>query len=294
MRGKRVLVTGASSGIGLVAARRLAEKGAEVILVCRDRERGEAARQAVAAARGGPMPFLLVADLSSQHAVRGLADEVKGRFGHLDVLLNNAGAVFARRALSVDGIERTFATNHLAPFLLTLLLLGLLRAAPAGRVVTVASRVHAASLDFDNLQGERGYRAMRAYGQSKLENVVFTYELARRLEGGTVTANCLAPGLVATNFGRNAGGLVSLVPRLLALTPLSVSPEEGAKTSIYLASSPEVAGVSGRYFYRCKEARSKPVSYDRAVAGRLWSRSAELTGRDLAGSRPSASVGEEA
>lgn len=279
MHGKRVLITGASSGIGLVAARRLAERGAEVVLVCRDEQRGEAAlREVTAQASPGAAPSLLLADLSSQAAVRALAAEVRDRFAHLDVLLNNAGAVFARREASADGIEMTFATNHLAPFLLTLLLMDLLRAAPSGRVVTVASRVHAGRLDLDDLQGERSYSAMQAYGQSKLENILFTYELARRLSGTNVTANCLAPGLVASNFGRNAGGLLGLLSRLLALTLLAVTPEEGAKTSVHLASSPEVKDMSGRYFYRCQEARSKPVSYDQAVAARLWEISADLTG----------------
>lgn len=278
MRDRRALVTGANSGIGLVTAKRLAALGAEVIMVCRDARRGAAAHGEVAAQATGRGPVLLQADLSSQRSIRNLASTLGNDYERLDALVNNAGAVFVKRELTEDGIERTFATNHLAPFLLTHLLLPLLGKATGGRVVTVASRVHAGDLDFDNLQGERRYSTMKAYGRSKLDNILFTYELARRLGPGPVTANCLAPGLVSSNFGRNAGGIISLIPRLLALTPLSVSPEEGARTSIYLASSPDVESVTGAYFYKCKAARSKPITYDTDVARRLWNVSARLVG----------------
>lgn len=283
MIGTKAIVTGANSGIGLVTAKRLAELGAEVLMVCRDAERGRHAQAEVARVASGAKPGLFLADLGNQQSIRRLANEVVDAHDRAEVLVNNAGAVFGKRELTPDGIEKTFATNHIGPFLLTHLLLPVLRRASAARIVTVASRVHAGSLDFDNLQGERRYSAMRAYECSKLENILFTYELARRLGPGSITANCLAPGLVSSNFGRNVGGLLGLMPRVLALTPFSVSPEEGAKTSIYLASSPEVEGVTGRYYYRCKETESKPVSYDRRIAERLWEISARLVGVQSSG-----------
>lgn len=282
MTGRIALITGANSGIGFVTALRLAEKGAEILMVCRDRERGEAALSTIAKHAPAAPSSLYLADLGNQASIRALSDRIGSRYEHLDVLVNNAGAVFGRRELTTQRNEKTFATNHLAPFLLTLLLLPLLRRSPSARVVTVSSRVHAGAIDFDDLQGERSYSAMQAYGRSKLENILFTYELARRLGPGSITANCLAPGLVSTNFGRSAGGLISLIPRLLSLTPLSISPEEGAKTSVFLASAPEVEGVTGQYFYKCRAVRSKPISYDRAVAGKLWQISEELTGISLA------------
>ena len=278
MHGKLVLITGANSGLGLVSAERLAERGAEVLMICRDRRKGEAALENVARRAAGPAPVLFLTDLSSQASLARLIEDVRGRYDRIDVLLNNAGAVFPRREKSAEGIELTFATNHLAAFILSLRLFDLLKAAPSGRIVTVSSRLHAARLDFDNLQGELNYGVISAYARSKLENILFTYELARRIEGSGVTANCLAPGLVATNFGVNTGRLISLIPRLLALTPLAITPEEGAKTQVYLAASPEVEGISGRYFFKCKEKRTKPVSYDATAASKLWEISVRLTG----------------
>lgn len=281
MAGRKVLITGANSGIGFVTALRLAEQGAEILMVCRDRERGEAALSTIAKHAPAIAPSLHLADLSSQASIRALCGRIGSYHERLDVLVNNAGAVFSRRELTTDGVEKTFATNHLAPFLLTRLLLPLLRLSMSARIVTVSSRVHAGAIDFENLQGERSYSAMEAYGRSKLENILFTYELARRLGPGSITANCLAPGLVSTNFGRSAGGLISLIPRLLSLTPLAISPEEGARTSVFLASAPDVEGVTGQYFYKCKAVRSKPISYDKAIAGRLWEISEKLSGVDL-------------
>src|SRR5579859_1049749 len=215
MDGKVVLITGANSGVGFATARQLAELGAVVIMVCRDPGRGSAARNAVAQVATGPEPTLLLADLSSQAAVYALSDEVHARFARIDVLLNNAGAIFARRELTADGIEKTFAVNHLAPFLLTNLLLDLVRASPAGRIVTVASESHSGRLDFDNLQGERRYSFLAAYNRSKLGNILFTYELARRLAGTGVTANCLSPGPTMTRFGDEMRGLPALFPLLM-------------------------------------------------------------------------------
>jgi NAD(P)-dependent dehydrogenase (short-subunit alcohol dehydrogenase family) len=280
MRGKTVLVTGASSGIGLAASRHLAALGAELIMVARDPVRGAAARDEVAAVALGPQPVFLAADLSSQQAIHLLADQLHTRYERLDVLINNAGTACRRRELTVDGIERTLATNHLAPFLLTRLVLDLLLAAPAGRIVTVTSETHSGALDFDNLQGERHYHFFGAYARSKLANILFTYELARRLQGTTVTANCFTPGPTATNLGRGAGGLMGVTSGLvhvLALTPLGSSADKGALPAVYLASSPAVAGLSGRYFKRLRVARSKPITYDARVAARLWSISERLT-----------------
>jgi NAD(P)-dependent dehydrogenase (short-subunit alcohol dehydrogenase family) len=272
---KTVLITGANSGIGFAAARALAELGARVLMVCRDAERGARARIEVAKAAAGPAPELLLADLSSSAAIRALALDVNRRFATIDVLINNAGSIFARRELTAEGIERTFATNHLGPFLLTNLLLERVSAA-GGRIVNVASEAYPSSLDFDNLQGEKRYGFLSAYLRSKLENIIFTFDLARRLESTGVTVNCLSPGPTHTRFGDNLTGLAGLFPRLTK--PLFVSPEKGARTLIYLASAPEVADVSGRFFLRRRAIRTKPVTRDRDVAARLWRISADLVG----------------
>jgi retinol dehydrogenase 12 len=290
MKEKIVLITGANSGIGFATARRLAESGAFVVMVCRDPARGEAARNDVAKVATGPNPKLLLADLSSQAEIRTLAQTVHALFPRIDVLINNAGAIFARRELTVDGIERTFAINHLAPFLLTNLLLDLIHAAPAGRIVTVGSETYSPSLDFDNLQSEKGHNFMAAYLRSKLENILFTFELARRLDGSRATANCLSPGPTRTRFGDDMEGLPALFPLLMKRIPfLFVSPDQGARTSIYAASSPEVEGMSGRFFLKCREIGTKPVTHNPAVAARLWSVSEALVrlenvlpGRDVA------------
>ena len=256
-------------------------------MVCRDPERGRSAMNRIAQVATGPAPTLLIADLSSQDATRALADEVRSRFSRIDVLINNAGAIFARRELSVDGIEKTFAVNHLAPFLLTRLLFDLVRAAPAGRVIMVASEIHGGSLDFNNLQGERHYNFLGAYIRSKLENILFTYELARRAKRTGVTVNCLSPGPTATRFGANLDGLPGLFPRVLKRIPfLFIAPEKGARTSVYLASSAEVAGISGRFFFKSRETRTKPITYDMAVARHLWEISEELTTRRNTGPEP--------
>ena len=198
MKDKTVIITGASSGIGLATARELARQGAMVALVCRDAERAEAARKEVAAVAAGRAPTVFLADLSSQREIRRLAAEIKENHAQIDVLINNAGAVFARRELSVDGIEKTFAVNHLAPFLLTSLLLDKIRAAGQGRIITVGSESYSSALDFDNLQSEKKHQFLFAYFRSKLENILFTFELSRRLAGTGVTVNCLCPGPTRT------------------------------------------------------------------------------------------------
>jgi NAD(P)-dependent dehydrogenase (short-subunit alcohol dehydrogenase family) len=274
MAGRTVLVTGATNGIGGATAAGLAALGARVGVVGRDRGRTEAAVTRIREAGGAADAF--VADLSAQREVRRLADEVLAAYPRLDVLVNNAGGYWAHRHTTEDGLERTFALNHLAPFLLTNLLLPRLRASAPARVVTVSSGAHVTGrIDFDDLQGEKGYGGQRAYGQSKLANVLFTYELARRLEGAGVTATVLHPGVVRTGFAREDSGRLMGLGLPLA-RPFMKSPEQGARTSVHLASSPEVEGVTGRYFVGGRPVRSSRASYDEAVAARLWEVSARL------------------
>jgi NAD(P)-dependent dehydrogenase (short-subunit alcohol dehydrogenase family) len=276
MRGKIALITGANSGIGFVTAVELAKMGVRVLMVCRDSERGAHARAAVAKVATGAPPELLLADMSSQKAIRALADDVRQRFASIDVLINNAGGIFARREFTVDGIERTFATNHLGPFLLTNLLLDRLSGGTGGRIVNVASESYPSKLDFGNLDGEKNYGFLSAYFRSKLENIIFSLDLAQRLQPSGVTVNCMSPGPTSTRFGDNMTGLAGLFPRLAK--KLFPGPEKGARTLVYLASSPEIAGVSGRFFLRKRMRSTKPVTHDREVAAQLWRVSAELVG----------------
>jgi len=291
MKDKIVVVTGASSGIGLATARELARQGAEIAMVCRDPKRAEAARVDVAAAATGPQPQIFLADLAAQQDIRHLATAIKSRYSHIDVLINNAGAVFARRELTVDGIEKTFAVNHLAPFLLTNLMLDNVRAAEAGRIITVGSESYSSALDFENLQSERKHHFLTAYFRSKLENILFTFELSRRLVGTNVTANCLSPGPTKTRIGSNMDGWAGLFPLFVRNVPFFASPEKGARTSVYLASSPEVAKTTGRFFLRCREARTKPLTHDVGVARRLWKLSEDLCGLgEAAGGGPETAI----
>jgi len=276
LKGKTCLITGATQGIGLASAIGIARTGARTVMVGRDRERGERAVEQTKTASGNPDVSLLLADLSSQGSIRKLAAEFKARHDRLHVLLNNAGGVFVKRTLTVDGIETTFAVNHLAYFLLTELLLDVLEASAPSRIVNVSSAAHGGGrIDFDDLQHEKRWSSFKAYSDSKLANVLFTYELARRLAGTGVTANCLHPGVVTTGFGKNNPGL----PRALITLagPFMLSPEKGARTSIYLATSPEVEGVTGKYFDKCKAASSNKQSYDTGVAQKLWDVSEKLT-----------------
>jgi retinol dehydrogenase 12 len=271
MRGKVCLVTGSNSGIGKETALGLARLGATIVMVCRDQRKGEAAQAEIKAKSANPSVDLLIADLASQQSIRQLAREITERYPQMHVLVNNAGISPSQRTLTVDGIEVTFAVNHLAPFLLTNLLLDRLKASAPARIVTVASTAQHA-LDFDDLQSEKHYSMFATYGQSKLANILFTYELARRLEGSGVTANCLHPGVVATNLARDFNPFFRLMARLLF-----TSPTKGAETSIYLASASEVEGLSGKYFAKKRQARSSPESYDVTSAQRLWQISEQLT-----------------
>jgi len=247
-----------------------------VIIVGRNQAKCSATVSQIQQQTGNQAVEYLLADLSSQSAVRQLAEQFKSRYRQLHVLVNNAGAIFLQRQVTVDGIEMTFGLNHLSCFLLTHLLLDIIQSSAPARIVNVASRSHErARINFDDLQGTQRYNAMRAYGQSKLGNVLFTYELARRLAGTHVTVNALHPGLVGTGFGANNGSLARLAMRLYRL--IALSPEQGARTSIYLATSPDVDGITGKYFVDRRAVPSSPLSYDTAVAGRLWQVSAEMT-----------------
>ncbi|MFQ5793638.1 MAG: SDR family oxidoreductase [Candidatus Bipolaricaulia bacterium] len=242
MQGKTRIVTGANSGIGKATALGLAKLGVTVVMVCRNPRKGEAAMAEIKAQSGNESVDLMIADLSSQQSIRQLVADFTDRYQRLHVLINNAGLHLSRRFVTADGIETTFAVNHLASFLLTNLLLDVLKASAPARIVNVTSSAHSRTMDFDNLQGEKQYNGMQTYTQSKLANILFTYELARRLEGTGVTVNCLHPGTVRSGLQRN-------LPRIFRLLRLFfATPEKGAETSIYLASSPEVEGVSGKYF----------------------------------------------
>jgi NAD(P)-dependent dehydrogenase (short-subunit alcohol dehydrogenase family) len=283
MGGKTVLITGGTHGIGRAAATALAAAGARVILVGRDEAKARQVRDAIAEETGNAAVSWRVADLSAMGEVARVADAVLAELDRLDVLINNAGAVFSARQLTVDGYERTLALNHLAYFLLTTRLLGLLTASAPSRIVNVSSDAHQVGrLDFDDLQSEHGMGrgGFSAYGRTKLMNVLFTYELARRLAGTGVTANAVHPGNVATGFGHNNAGPLDWFMRLVA--PLQLRPEQGADTVVYLAASPEVEGVSGKYFYQRRPVRSSAASYDEATAKQLWEESERLVTRALA------------
>ena len=276
MTGKTVLITGGTGGIGRAAAIGLAAMGARVGITGRDRARAEVAAAAIALESGNPAIDVFVADMSSQAEVRRLAGEVLAAYPRLDVLLNNVGGFWNHRHVTADGLEHTFALNHLAPFLLTNLLLERLTASAPARVVTVSSGAQAMGrIDFDDLMGEQKYSGSRAYDQSKLANVMFTYELAKRLDGTGVTATALHPGLTSTAFSAEDPALGWLVA---ILRPFMKSPKRGAETPIYLASSPEAEGVSGKYFANRKARESHKSSYDGATTARLWQVSADLVG----------------
>jgi NAD(P)-dependent dehydrogenase (short-subunit alcohol dehydrogenase family) len=275
---KKVLITGGTDGIGKVTALELANRGAHVIIIGRNPQKTEQTVREIREQSDNPRVDFLIADLSEQEQVRRVAAEYRHRYDQLHVLINNAGAFFAKRELTADGLEKTFALNHLAYFLLTHLLLDLLTKSAPARIINVSSAAHfGGKINFDDLNAEKSYSGWGAYSNSKLMNVLFTYELARRLQGSGVTVNCLHPGFVATQFGKNNGGLIglglSLVQRVGA-----ISPEQGAETTLYLATSPEVEGITGRYFDQKKAVESSKISQDEETARRLWEISLELTG----------------
>jgi NAD(P)-dependent dehydrogenase (short-subunit alcohol dehydrogenase family) len=277
LAGKYVLVTGATSGMGKVAARQLAERGATVVLAGRNAEKTRATVQEIEQRVQGSAVRSLVADLSSLAQVRTLAQAYRDAYPRLDVLMHNAGGMFGKRQVSADGLEMTFALNAFAPFLLTQLLLETLQASAPARIVAVASAQHAGKrVPFADMTHQERYKPLEVYAESKLILIMLTYALARRLEGTQITANALHPGVVATNFGKDAGGVWPALFTVLA--PFELSPEKGARTAVYLASAPEVADVSGEYFVKAAPARSSEVSYDVAAQERLWTLSEQVTG----------------
>lgn len=275
MRGKVVVITGATSGIGEIAAERLAGMGARIVLVARDKTRGEAVLTRLRSGNKSPAHSIHYGDLSRISEMKRLAAEIAAAEPRIDVLINNAGAIFGSRRITEDNLELTFALNHMAYVVLTLGLRERLFATPPARVVNTASDAHRGSkLDFDDLQSSREYSGIKVYGRSKLCNILFTRELSRRWSGMGVTANCLHPGFVATRFGDGSGGFLSRVMHLAKV--FAISPQKGAETLVYLASSPEVAGVTGEYFQKCRPATPSRTARDDEAARRLWVESARL------------------
>jgi retinol dehydrogenase 12 len=275
MKGKVVLITGATDGIGKVTARELARSGARVVIVGRSQSKAAAAVSEISEQTGNAEVEYLLADLSVQDQVSNLAEDFRSRYDRLDVLVNNAGAFFMKREMSQDGFEMTLALNHLAYFMLTLLLVDVIKSSAPARIINVSSGAHyAARIDFDKMAKNRGFSGWQGYGESKLANIYFTYELARRLKGTGVTVNVLHPGFVATRFGMN-NSRIGFLLRLFQLG--AVTPEQGAETTVFLATSPEVEGVTGKFFVKKEEKASSQVSYDEAAARRLWEMSLEMT-----------------
>lgn len=275
MRGKTIVITGATSGIGEVAAIHLAERGARIVLIARDKARADITMEKLRRANGAVEHAMHLGDLSLLADMKRVAGEI-GQEPRIDILINNAGALFNSRQETSDGLEKTFALNHMSYFVVTSLLLPKLK--PGARIVSTSSGAHRrAKLDFDDLQSRRGFSGFAVYSKSKLCNILFTRELARRIAGTGVTANCLHPGFVATRFGDQSGGLVSAIVRV-AKPFGGISPEEGAKTILYLAASPNVASVSGEYFYECKIDMPSPEARSDRDARKLWEVSAEIAG----------------
>ncbi len=274
MEDKICMITGANSGIGKATALGLAEIGAKIVMVCRNKERGETAQQEIIEKTGNKNVDLLICDLSSQEQIHKLVSEFKQKYQNLHVLINNAGIVLSKRQLSVDGIEMNFAVNYLAPFLLTNLLIDIIKKSAPSRIINVSSGVHKmASMDFDDLQGEnKKYGAFKNYGVSKLALTLFTYELSRRLEGTGVTVNAVHPGVVRSNLGRDQPAFSRAFQKVFFK-----SPKKGATTSIYLASSPEVKGITGKYFVNKEPKKSSDESYNEEYAKRLWEISTQMT-----------------
>lgn len=277
LEGKYILVTGATSGMGKVTARQLAERGATVVLAGRNDAKTQATVQEIQRLVPRGDVRSLVADLTSLAQVRALAQAYHDAYPRLDVLIHNAGGMFGKRQLSADGLEMTFALNVFAPFLLTHLLLDTIQASAPARIITVASAQHVGKhVPFEDMTHEKGYKPLQVYAEAKLMAIMFTYALARRLQGTGVTANTLHPGVVATNFGKDAGGMWPAM--FMALAPFELSPEKGAHTAVYLAAAPEVADVSGEYFVKSRPTRSSQDSCDVAAQERLWTLCEQVTG----------------
>jgi len=293
MSGKTVVVTGANSGIGRETAVGLARMGAKVVITVRDRTRGEAAVSDIRARSGNEKVAMVVFDLGDLASVRSGASQILETCDRIDVLLNNAGIVLSDRRVSADGLEATFAVNHLGPFLLTELLMDRIKNSSPSRIVNVASTAHKGArrgLNFDDLQSTFAYSGMRVYSQSKLANIYFTTELARRLADTGVTANCLHPGTVATGYGRDGDTKGVLSFGLKVIKPFILTAEKGARTSVYLASSPEVSAVTGKYFVKCRPAVPSKAARDDAAAKRLWEVSEELVAQAGAGAQPASPI----
>lgn len=278
MNGKVCIVTGSNSGIGKETALALAEMGATVVMAVRDAEKGENARNEILEQTGNTKTDLMICDLASLDSIRQFAKEFTQKYDRLDVLVNNAGCTIHKRQVTNDGFERTLAVNYLGPFLLTHELLPMLKSSAPSRVINLTSGIHSsARVDFDDLQNERKYRAMNAYGAAKLMVVMYTYELARRLEGTGVSVNAVHPGFAATNLGSNTGALRHRI-MFKMVRPLQMSAKKGAETSVYVATSPELEGVTGKYFAKSEERPSSELSYDEEAQKRLWVVTEELLG----------------
>jgi NAD(P)-dependent dehydrogenase (short-subunit alcohol dehydrogenase family) len=276
LTGKTCLITGANSGIGKATALGLAKMGAELVMVCRDREKGEAAQKEIMAESRNSNIELMLADMSSQDSIRRLASDFQKTHEKLHLLINNAGVYLTKRITTVDGLEATLATNLLGPFLLTNLLLGVLRTSAPSRIVNVSSDAHnGVRIDFDDLQGEKKFSGWQAYGQSKLGLILYTHELSKRLAGTDVTVNSVHPGVVRTHFAKNNGGLVAIGFRIIGA--FFISPLTAAKRVLYVATSPDLTNVSGKYFSKMHEEKSSRESYDDGSAKRLWQMSEQLT-----------------
>jgi NAD(P)-dependent dehydrogenase (short-subunit alcohol dehydrogenase family) len=279
LKGKICMITGANSGIGKATAIGLAKRGASLVLVCRDQTRAENAIAEIKEKTGNESINLILADLSSQKGIHKLVSEFNSKHDKLHVLINNAGVNLHKQTFTEDRIETTFAVNYLAHFMLSNLLLDTLKKSKPARIINVASSIHAKSIDFEDLYGDHHYRQLKAYSQSKLAVILFTYEFARKIEGSGVSVNCLHPGFVKTNMIRKFRPFVKYFYHLIGL--FMSTPKRGAKTSIYLASSPEIDGISGKYFKRRKVAKSVKISYDKDVAKQLWDISVNLTNVDF-------------